>query len=200
MHGKTPRRRLKSPRRGRIAAAPDVRAALDALRRIVQALRVARRGRERGAGLSSAQIFALQQLAEHPSASVNDLAALTFTHQSSVSVVIQRLAELGLVAKVAASDDRRRKRLALTRKGRAVLHRTPVAAQERLIAALSALPARDRRTVARSLGDVVHVMVPDGGTSHPPMFFEEHAARGGRKGPRGAHGRRKGRLHSEDGP
>src|SRR3954449_12172633 len=70
------------------ATLPDVREALDALRHIVQGLRVGRAGGHRG-GLSSAQLFALQQIGEHPDASVNDIAALTFTHQSSVSVVIQ---------------------------------------------------------------------------------------------------------------
>ena len=51
------------------------------------------RSASRSARLGSAQLFALQQIAEHPDASVNDIAALTFTHQSSVSVVIQRLVD-----------------------------------------------------------------------------------------------------------
>ena len=71
-----------------------MRAALDAFRHIVQALRVGRAGEDAG-GLGSAQLFALQQIAEHPDASINDVAALTFTHQSSVSVVIQRLVGSG---------------------------------------------------------------------------------------------------------
>src|SRR5437764_1001235 len=86
----------------------DVREALDAFRRIVQALRLGGHESERGARLSSAQLFALQQIAEHPRISINELAARTFTHQSSVSVVVQRLVRRKLVAKVAASDDRRR--------------------------------------------------------------------------------------------
>src|SRR5438874_207975 len=103
----------------------EVRAALDAFRRIVRALRVGARDVERRAGLSSAQLFALQQIAEHPGASINDVAALTFTHQSSVSVVIQRLVAGRLVAKVAASHDRRRQHLELTAAGRRGLRRSP---------------------------------------------------------------------------
>ena len=68
--------------------ATDVRSALDAFRRIIQALRQASRETERRVGLSAAQLFALQQLANHAGASVNDLAASTFTHQSSVSLRI----------------------------------------------------------------------------------------------------------------
>src|SRR5437762_2112069 len=99
----------------------EVRTALDAFRRIVQALRVGARAGERRAGPSSAQLFALQQIAEHPGASINDVAALTFTHQSSVSVVIQRLVAQRLVAKVAASHDRRQLNLEITAAGRRVL-------------------------------------------------------------------------------
>lgn len=159
---------------GRATGSPEVRAALDAFRHIVQALRVDRAGGHR-AGLSSAQLFALQQIADHPAASINDIAALTFTHQSSVSVVIQRLVRQRLVAKGTASDDRRRQRLTLTAKGRRVLRRAPVAVQEHLIAAISALPAADRRALARSLRAVARLVVPDGAAAHPPMFFEEDA-------------------------
>ena len=162
---------------------PEVRLALDAFRHIVQALR-AGRGRDRAA-LSSAQLFALQQIAEHPEASINDVAALTCTHQSSVSVVIQRLVRKGLVARLAAPDDRRRQRLAVTARGRSALGRAPVAAQEHLIAALAALPTRDRRALGRILARVARTVAPADIAAHPPMFFEgaEIPPRGRRKRP-----------------
>jgi DNA-binding MarR family transcriptional regulator len=146
--------------------------ALDALRRIVQALRVGRKG-EGYTGLGSAQLFALQQIAEHTDASVNDLAALTCTHQSSVSVVIQRLVRQRLVAKAPSSQDRRRQRLTVTAKGWRLLGRSPVAAQEHLIASIAALPKADRRVLARSLSSVAQLVGPAGPANRPPMFFEE---------------------------
>ena len=106
-------------------AAADLQIALDAFRRIVQALRMDRGSARRAPGVSSAQLFALQQLAEHPGASINDLAALTFTHQSSVSVVVQRLVEQRLVARTTAADDRRRQSLEVTAQGRRLLRRAP---------------------------------------------------------------------------
>jgi DNA-binding MarR family transcriptional regulator len=163
----------------RVSHPPDVRVALDAFRHIVQALRVGRAG-EAYPGLGSAQLFALQQIAEHPDASINDVAALTCTHQSSVSVVIQRLVRRQLVAKVASSQDRRRQRLAVTAKGRRLLGRAPVAVQEHLITAIAALPGADRRAFARSLSAVARLVTPDGPAPHPPMFFEDHARGGGR--------------------
>src|SRR5262245_6090284 len=152
----------------------EVRAALDGLRRIVQALRTG--GRSEGgrrSSLPSAQLFALQQIAEHPSASINDLAALTFTHQSSVSVVIQRLVERKLVRKITAKDDRRRQALALTAGGRRLLGRAPVAMPERLIAAIRVLPPGDRKILARSLTAIAQKVAPQRARQHPAMFFED---------------------------
>jgi DNA-binding MarR family transcriptional regulator len=158
-----------------------VQASLDAFRRIVQALRAADREGKRRAGLSTAQLFALEQIADHPGASINDVAALTFTHQSSVSVVIQRLVALRLVAKVAASHDRRRQHLALTAVGRRVLRRAPAAVQERLIEAIRALPAVDRRALARSLQGVARLVAPTR-APHPPMLFEDGVVTAARPG------------------
>ena len=166
-------RRKNPPSQPRGSA--DVRRALDAFRRIVQALRTP--GTTRGSlHLSHAQLFALQRIAEHPRASINDIAALTFTHQSSVSVVVQRLVERRLVAKVAASDDRRRQRLALTTRGRDVLERARSAVPERLIAAISALPPRDRRALAKALDVVAKGVSPIRQRTHPPMFMEDRAS------------------------
>jgi DNA-binding MarR family transcriptional regulator len=162
------------------ATLPDVREALDALRHIVQSLRVGSAGADRG-GLSSAQLFALQQIGEHPNASVNDIAALTFTHQSSVSVVIQRLVERGLVDKVPSSGDRRRHELALTAKGQRLVRRAPAAVQEDLIAAIASLAAGDRRILARSLGRIAKQIAGGKDSARPPMFFEDDAVRSGQK-------------------
>jgi DNA-binding MarR family transcriptional regulator len=87
-------------------------------------------------------------------------------------VVIQRLVRQGLVAKVPSRDDRRRRRLALTAKGRRALGRAPVAVQEHLIAAIAALAAADRRVLARSLGDIARRIASDNRPARPPMFFE----------------------------
>ena len=51
--------------------AADVRAVLDAIRRIVQVLRASSREAEKQVGLTAAQLFALQQLSASPGASVN---------------------------------------------------------------------------------------------------------------------------------
>ena len=63
----------------------DAARAMDGLRRVVHAVRIATRASERAFGLSTAQLFVLRQLAAMPGQSLSDLAARTQTTQSSIS-------------------------------------------------------------------------------------------------------------------
>jgi DNA-binding MarR family transcriptional regulator len=158
---------------------PATRVALDCIRRIVQVLRTSSRAAEQDVGLSGAQLFVLQRLAAELSLSVNELAARTLTHQSSVSVVVQRLVARGLVARTVSPEDARRAELSLTPRGRALLRRAPSAAQDRLIAALQRLPSVERRDLARALRRLLQAMGE--AEPNPPMFFEDPPARRGKR-------------------
>jgi len=163
--GRAPSARARSAR-----PSDDLSAALDAIRRIVQALRISTRAAERRLGISGAQLFVLHSLSETPADSLNELAARTFTHQSSVSTVVERLVRKRYVSRTRSSADARRVVLSLTPSGRALLRSSPDIAQLRLISALRELPPRERRTLARILDSVVHEM---GADTTPALFFEE---------------------------
>src|SRR3954468_12674201 len=85
----------------------DVRIVLDGVRRIVQSLRESSRRAEKRVGMSGAQLFVLQKLEEAPAQSLNDLAGRTHTHQSSVSTIVARLVERGLVTRMRSPRDGR---------------------------------------------------------------------------------------------
>lgn len=102
--------------------------------------------------------------------SLGELAAATFTDQSSVSTVVSRLVEQELVSRDRASDDARRLELRLTRSGKALLKRAPATVQERLIAAIERLPAKRRKDLTSSLRAIVE---ETGLSGSAPMFFEE---------------------------
>ncbi|HEY8548699.1 MAG TPA: MarR family transcriptional regulator, partial [Vicinamibacterales bacterium] len=95
----------------------DTQTALDAIRRIVQALRESSRWAEQHLGVSGAQLFVLQALAAAPNMSVNELAARVHTHQSSVSTVVARLVARGLVRRERSALDGRRVELSLSPRG-----------------------------------------------------------------------------------
>lgn len=164
-----------------MAASPG-HSVINSMRRIVQALRHSSRRSEAELGVSSAQLFVLQKLAATPQAiSMSDLAALTLTHISSVSVVVSRLVESGLVLKQSSVQDGRRTEVLLSEKGRNFLQNQPRTAQEDLIAAVERLPDGERKILAALL----EKLIDDAGFSgtESPMFFEDavrnHDAREG---------------------
>lgn len=156
-------------------AVTDNQRILDAIRRLVQLLRLSDRAAQSRVGLSSAQVFVLAELGKEDALSLKDLAERTRTDQSSVSVVVGRLVAAGYVARGRAEDDARRLVLKLTRAGRAALQRVPPIAQEQLIGALETLPASARRQFADTFAELLDAMGAEKGK--PPMLFEDHAGK-----------------------
>src|SRR3954471_6414418 len=118
------------------ADSPNVIRALDSVRAIVRALRLNTREIELKIGISLAQLFVLQQVAHRPATSLNDLADRTATHQSSVSVVVRRLVDRGLVTRRADTADKRRVQIELTPAGEKLLVGAPETIQIRMMTAL----------------------------------------------------------------
>lgn len=133
----------------------DVNVILDALRSIVRELRLASREAEQRVGIHGAQLHALRQLADNPATSLTELAERTHTDISSVSVVVSRLVEQGLVARKSADDDRRRLSIGLTTRGRAVLRRAPETGTSRLLQAAEHLSDREVHALAATLSKLV---------------------------------------------
>jgi DNA-binding MarR family transcriptional regulator len=154
----------------------EARVVMNHLRRIVRALRVSARAAEKESGLSGAQLFVLQSLAEAPASSMSELAARTATDQSSVSVVVARLVQRGLVSRHEAKADARRFEIRLTAAGKMRRRRTPELVQARIVAAILALPRSSRAELARLLGELVARLDLDG---EAEMFFEEEAREAG---------------------
>jgi DNA-binding MarR family transcriptional regulator len=161
----------------------DTRRVLDSIRRIVKVLRIASRDSEKRVGISGAQLFVLHKLAEGGVLSVNELAERTHTHQSSVSVVVHRLAERGMVDLERSAADARQAQIRVTPAGKSVLRAAPAAAQDRLIGALKRLARRDVRQLADSLELLLREIGIDGAAAAPMLFEEEprHARRSPKK-------------------
>jgi MarR family transcriptional regulator, lower aerobic nicotinate degradation pathway regulator len=153
-----------------------IRRILDSIRRIVRELRLSASAAERSSGLSAAQLFVLHKLGDGKAISVNELAQRTHTHQSSVSVVVQRLVEKRLVRRQRDAGDARRVRLSISAAGLVKLQAAPQAAQDRLIGSLRRMKPRHRDQLAQLLEQFV------AGTGEteaiPGLFFEEERRRG----------------------
>jgi len=169
-------RQRSPPPKGSAVRREDGARALDALRSVVRALRLNSHAVERRIGLTGAQLFVLQQLEEAPAHSMNELAARTFTHQSSVSVVVSRLFDRGLVTREASAADARRTEIGLSGRGRAMLRRAPVTVQSQLVAGMRKLPAARLRALATALEQWISASGIR--SANPPLLMEDPMAAG----------------------
>ena len=147
---------------------------MDGIRAVVRALRLNTRAIEQQLGISLAQLWVLQILAERPADSLNELAIATATHQSSVSVVVRRLVERELVTRSPANQDKRRVRIELTEAGRALLVKAPPTVQVSLVAGIRRLPPERREQLAALMREWLTASGLDLSTT-PPMLMEDDA-------------------------
>jgi DNA-binding MarR family transcriptional regulator len=148
---------------------------MDGIRSIVRALRLNTRAIEGQLGISLAQLWVLQILNDGAAQSLNDLAAATVTHQSSVSVVVGRLVDAGLATRTIDPADRRLRRIAITEAGRALLIKAPPTFQVNLMTGLWRISAEHREQLAALMQEWLAASGVDLSTA-PPMMMEEDGA------------------------
>lgn len=128
------------------------------LRRIVRAVELYSREVEAAYGLTGPQLWALWSLAKNGPMALKDLAAAMHLDPSTVVGVVDRLEAKGLLVRERDTKDRRRVRLTLTAKGRALEKKAPHPAQDRLIKGLSGLRLDRLRSLERTLAFLVGTM------------------------------------------
>lgn len=144
---------------------------LNSCRRLVNIIHTASKATEKSLGLSAAQHYVLQKLADGEARSVNELAQLTYTHQSSVSVVARKLVEKKLLMSQPAKDDGRRNLLKLSPAGRKVLTRHEgFQVQDQVLGAILSLSSADQEMLNQLLGRILNQL--QGGEGPAPMFLE----------------------------
>ena len=132
---------LPSRRRPRRPDAPqaDTVQIVQGLRRIVKALHSYSQDVYRTYALTAPQLWALKTLQREGPMPAGRLAQALAVHQSSLSLLVDRLEERGLVQRIRTATDRRVVRLALTRRGVALAAMAPQPAQGRLLHALQVM-------------------------------------------------------------
>jgi DNA-binding MarR family transcriptional regulator len=125
--------------------------ALGSLRSVIRTFNVLTKKLERRLGLSGAQLEVLECLRDHPGLSLSDLATRSSTDLSTMSVVVGRLVDRGLVLRQRAADDKRRGELTLTEAGEAVLDEAPPSVPSRLRAGFAKLADQERAALTTLL-------------------------------------------------
>lgn len=149
-----PRRRFPSVRPQRplpSISTDDGKVAIDSLRAILRAVRLAGHDAQKRVGLTAAQLSALRALDQADPLSMNELADRTMTNASSASEVVTRLVSQGLVSRVRCEEDGRSVRLSLTDSGRLALA-AGTGPEDEVRGAVDKLDNGERRQLNRLLG------------------------------------------------
>jgi len=136
----------------------DTREIVQGLRRIVKALQTYSQEVRSAYGLTGPQLWALKTLAAHGPLSMGRLAAALAVHQSSSSLLVNRLEGRGLVRRLRGEGDQRIVNMELTSRGAALAADAPEAAQGRLLHALEAMSAREVHDIRSAVDSLVQAM------------------------------------------
>lgn len=163
---------MPSTSTSRAPAAPDhVAQIVQGLRRIVRALHAFSQEVHRDFGLTGPQLWALKTLQRAGSLSTGELAVALAVHQSSASILLDRLERRGLIRRVKGVTDRRVVRIELTSRGAALSATAPEPAQGRLLYGLRAMSEREIGEIRQSVDRLVEAM--EAGDTQARFFFSD---------------------------
>lgn len=125
---------------------------------------------EERCGVSASQLWLLQEVQRSPGLGVGEAAKRMGIHQSTCSLLVDRLAGAGLLAKRRLSGDQRRVGLQLEPGGATVLARLPGPAEGLLPEALARLPEASLLTLNAHLDELIrHLSRREDGYAGTPL-------------------------------
>lgn len=141
-----------TPRPAAITLADSALQFLQVLWRVEHALERTSKRMEDKLGISGPQRFALRVIGAFPRVGPGDLAMTLHLHPSTVTGILRRLEEKGLIRRVAHAEDGRRAHLTLTKKGLFLNQPAVTGTVERAVrVTLAAFNERDRQAAAAVL-------------------------------------------------
>jgi DNA-binding MarR family transcriptional regulator len=149
----------------------DATAIVQGLRRITRAIELYSHDVEREYGLTGPQLWALRNLLREGPMTPSQLAQSLAVDQSSVSGLLRRLEQKGLVSRTRVPEDQRSVRIELTPEGRSLCRRAPEAAQGKLLHGLSGMTPARVKALRRSIQTLVEAMEASNVTAR--FFFSD---------------------------
>lgn len=146
------KKKKRSAKRARIDL--DV-AVLRSFRVIYGSVRQHFRNVQQSCGISGSQLWILNELTRAPGIGVSDLAVRLAIHQSTCSLLVEKLVRAGYVTKSKSKNDQRRVGLQVSGKGLRCIKRAPEPAEGVLPEAIAGLSRAKARTLQNSLQAVI---------------------------------------------
>lgn len=110
---------------------------------------------ERQCGISGSQLWVLREVVTSPGIGVSRLADRLSIHQSTSSLLVEKLVAAGLISKTRCTDDQRRVGLEVTEAGQQLVENAPGPAQGMLPEALKQLPAPALQAIHVNLSQLI---------------------------------------------
>lgn len=131
---------------------------LTALRRVFRATDLDAKSLARQTGLTTSQLLVLELLSMAGEHTVGGIAYKVGLTQGTVTSMIDKLQQGGLVVRRRGSADRRQVKVSLTSEGRELVARAPTALQTRFLEEFSALQDWERHAIVAALQRVADLM------------------------------------------
>lgn len=167
-------RARKSTAAPRAAAADPAARVLRRFRAVFNAVRHHFHSVETTVGVSSAEVWALSQVAAHPGIGVGQLARQMDLHQSTASNLVRALLEAQLVTSQRGEADRRSVHLCATARGLKVLAKAPQPFTGVLPDALQRLDETTLKRLDRDLGRLIEELRADPRGAQVPLWADEN--------------------------
>ena len=125
--------------------------ALVALRRILRVTELNSRKLAHESELTTSQLLVLQHVSQHGKALPSEVAKSVALKQATVTVVVNKLEDAGLVTRRRDTDDRRRVWIELTDPGRVALKSSPDLLQHRFVQGFESLEEWEQSMIIAAL-------------------------------------------------
>lgn len=110
---------------------------------------------EESCGVTGSQLWLLHEIGNQPNIGVSELAEKLSIHQSTCSLLVEKLVAHKLISKKRSREDQRRVGLCLTAQAEQTLQRAPGPAEGLLPEALQALPESALQALDQALHQVI---------------------------------------------
>jgi L-2,4-diaminobutyric acid acetyltransferase len=131
---------------------------LIALRRIIRATDQNSKRLSRSAGLTIPQSVLMRAIANHPGATLGFLTQAVSLSQATVTTIVDRLEERGLVQRQRNAGDKRVVNVVLTERGKVILSEAPPPLQLEFMERFAGLPESQRTVIVSALDTVAAMM------------------------------------------
>lgn len=149
---------------------------LVAIRRIVRAIELHSHQLSAEFGITGPQLLALREASRLGEISVTALARQLHLSQSTMTGIVQRLGDAGLIKRVRKVKDRRERRIAVSRKGEKLLDRSPPLLQSCFREELERLEEYQRTALLANLQHIAAMMDAADVEAAPVLTTGEYGA------------------------